>query len=59
MENLVFDVTRSLLEAGEEYHSEVEAVRLLERGRRALEASAPASRMRRKAGDTLRERDPW
>ena len=45
--------------AGEDYHAEVELMRAAERQRLAQVGAGRAGRKRRKAGDCLRERDPW
>ena len=59
LEDLRFGVLNQLLAAGEQYHSEVEALRAADRERRSSAGPAPGGRKRRKAGESLRERDPW
>ena len=59
LEDLEFGVLRPLLAAGEDYHAEVERMRAADRLRLAQGGAGPVGRKRRKAGDCLRERDPW
>ena len=59
LEDLRFGVLHQLLETGDAYHTEVEQMRASERALRLAGAAAGGGGKRRKAGDSLRERDPW
>ena len=62
LDNLGFKVLPMLFEVGESYSKELEAARAAERASRAKVAQEPMSqttKKRRKAGESLREKDPW
>ena len=59
LDRLDFGVLNTFLEEGPAYFDEVEALRASERAaRRARGPRAPGAK-RKKAGETLRERQPW
>ena len=58
---LEFSVLPMLFEVGDSYDAELRAARLAdkERAAAAAEAARASGKRRKKAGDSLRERDPW
>ena len=58
LEVLEFEVLTQLLETGELYREEVEAARAQEKLRLASQVGS-AGHGRRRAGASLREREPW
>ena len=58
LEEMRFEVLDQLLETGEAYREEVEAARAQEKLRLAGLAGS-AGHGRKRAGESLRERDPW
>ena len=59
MDELGFGVLPGLLEEGQKFYDEVEALRAAEKEARKAAGPRPRGRARRKAGDALRDRDPW
>ena len=65
LEGLNFGVLDSLMKEGIDYHDEVSAIREKEKAARtatprtAEEAGHRPKRKRKKAGDSLRDREPW
>ena len=58
LDALDFVVLRELLETGEAYHLQVEQARAAEKAMRLSGAARPAA-ARKRAGESLREREPW
>ena len=59
LETLQFGVLNGLLRDGQEYFDEVESLRSAERTARRARGIAPTGRRRKRAGDALRDREPW
>ena len=57
MEKLRFGVLDALLKEGLDYYDEVEAKKAAHKAANVAEGKKPKSRKR--AGDCLRDRDPW
>ena len=58
LDALDFLVLRELLETGEAYHLQVEQARAAEKAMRLSGAARPSA-ARKRAGESLREREPW
>ena len=59
LDALPFGVLPGLLAEGQRFYEEVEAQRAGEKAARRAAGPRPPGRKRRKAGDALRDRDPW
>ena len=59
LETLQFGVLDGLLEEGQQFYTEVEEQRAAEKVARRAAGPRPPRKARKKAGDALRDRDPW
>ena len=59
LDELNFGVLPELLEEGQRFYDEVEVQRAEEKAARKAAGPRPRGRARKRAGDALRDRDPW
>ena len=59
LDDLKFGVLNELMPEGERFYQEVDELRAQERARRTAIGSGKLLRRKKRAGDTLREREPW